>query len=149
MCSDNTMLVKQDTINEAVNKKISYKFNSELEEDLSKIEIVSDYYNKNPERLRDNPTNKKAVSDFCNLYFGLRTKFKDKYGFDFGYLRQERIKKDEYGKNETNKDGSIIYEYFIPIKESNGIEVSLEVLAKDTDMNGKVVEARNKIGERN
>lgn len=83
------------------------KFNQELGESLSRIEIILKHFSENkdpskdelnfPERLKEG-SNPDYVHDICQLFYGLRNIFDEKYGFDFGMYNDLR---------DNNKTGII------------------------------------------
>jgi|GEM_PF-3866378 len=96
-------------------KRKSQEFHGEFNEVLSRIESVLNYYQENPDRLQA-PENKKYVKDFLQTFYGLRTVFNDKYGFDVG------MSEEKYIPEEDNK-----LVKFLP-KNKTGINVDSEVL---------------------
>lgn len=124
-----------------INKTRSTQFNNELDSAISRIESVLDFYEKNPERLTGVPqsknilSNRRALGNYCNEYFRIRTKFSEKYGFDFSFSMKESY-------DENHKEILIA-----PIELSNGIEVSSELLRRYINLSQKVKKSREKLGE--
>ena len=113
-------------------EKKSQEFNSELGTSLERIEKIINYYKESPERISSNT---KEIGEVCNLFYGLRLDFQERYGFDFG-MYESRKDYSEPGKPKE--------EYFYPSGKTNGIDVESKIIGKYKKLFQEIAEINKK-----
>ena len=113
-------------------EKKSQEFNSELGTSLERIEKIINYYKESPERISSNT---KEIGEVCNLFYGLRLDFQERYGFDFGMYESRK----DYSEPEKPKE-----EYFYLSGKTNGIAVNQKIPEKYTKLFKEIGELNEK-----
>jgi len=73
--------------------RLERKVNNELDNDLSRIKTIFDYYKCDDNKDRLVNDNIYYLKDICQAFFSVRGNFKNKYGMDIGMYEEKRIGK--------------------------------------------------------